>query len=326
MTLTQRNTASRLPPDLDGPIIETIVMNHHNVNKWRNRDPAAVLDVRNLRRLVLAGCRDPILMPWQLYPRDLEALEIVDPVPTYPIEAGLYVSRQQLAPLLSHFHHLKVLKLQNVGAPICEVLFNLRKSGMSLKVLILHDHESSGIDKCYVFKRQHSLPIDCSFDKLLIHLCPNVQKLSLDISTVGLVRDVCTVRQLGSDSVSIAQEPLLEELAEYPTQPLSETLGSLRDLQVLRLVTPYSPITCNSQDVLKTAGKMWSTTLKKFTLVASTPQDEYGVPLTDVYGNGISIPGPRSEWNVMSKRSIDDAGREQCSIFLEEQPKEYLIL
>ncbi|KAI4243788.1 MAG: hypothetical protein L6R42_010649 [Xanthoria sp. 1 TBL-2021] len=72
-------------------------------------------------------------MPWQSYPTDLQILEMLDPVPSYPIVTDLYLRDQQFAQPLSHFRNLKVLDIQNVGAPICEVLWNLCESGKNLK-------------------------------------------------------------------------------------------------------------------------------------------------------------------------------------------------
>ena len=183
-TLARQKVAFQTPPGLHGPIIKTIMMVVHNVNLWRNHDPSKVFDVRNVRRLILAGCRDPIFVPWQAYPPGLEVLKILDPVPSYPIGAGLYLGERQIARPLSHFTRLNVLDLQNVGAPICEVLFHLQESGTSLKVLNLHDQEISGIDMCYKVRRQQpgTTDIACFFLKLLAYLCPNLHTLSLDIS------------------------------------------------------------------------------------------------------------------------------------------------
>lgn len=322
--IERRKFASNRPINLRGPIVEALIMDGHNVNLWRNHDPSTILDVRYLRRLTLAHCNHPIQMPWQSYPPDLQILEMLDPLPSYPIVTNLYLRDQQFARPLSHFRNLKVLDIQNVGAPICEVLWNLCESGKNLKVLKLHDRKISGIDRCYSFQRHqpqfHSTELDCSFDKLLVHLCPNLQTLSLDISSYGLEGDTPMVRRLGSDSISLTLEPLLEELAKYPTFSVSETLRSLTDLRYLRLVTPHSSAQCNGQGALRFADKVWSTKLESFTMVASISGDiyKYSVRPTEYK----SVPGSQAEWCVMSRGSSDTTGHEQNSLYLRERFEE----
>ncbi|KAL8977795.1 MAG: hypothetical protein Q9205_006477 [Flavoplaca limonia] len=319
--LARQNVASQTPPGLYGPIIKTIIMVGHNVNLWRNHDPSKVFDVRNIRRLILAGCRDPIFVPWQAYPPGLEVLEILDPVPSYPIGAGLYLRERQLARPLLHFTRLNVLNLQNVGAPICEVLFHLQKSGTSLKVLSLHDQEVSGIDMCYKFQRQQPGTtdiIECFFLKLLAYLCPNLHTLSLDVSSHGLEQDHPTVHHQCSDSYSATLEPMLEEVARYPTLSLSETFRSLRDLQFLRLMTPFSPAMCNSQNALRYAGRLWSKSLKTFKLVASASAGAKCVGSLDARGDYKLIPGSQWEWCVKSTGSSDTTGHENNCLYLLE--------
>ncbi|KAL9634118.1 MAG: hypothetical protein Q9204_003123 [Flavoplaca sp. TL-2023a] len=283
--MARQNVASQTPPALYGPIIKTIIIVGHNVNLWRNHDPSKVFDVRNIRRLILAGCRDPIFVPWQAYPPGLEVLEILDP---------------------------------NVGAPICEVLFHLQESGTSLKILNLHDQEISGIDMCYKFRRQQpgTTDIACFFLKLLAYLCPNLQTLSLDISSHGLEQDHPTVHHLRFDSYSVTLEPMLEEVARYPTLSLSETFRSLRDLQFLRLVTPFSPAMCNSQNALRYAGNLWSKSLKTFTLVASVSAGGKSVGSLDARGDYRLIPRSESEWCVKSRGSSDTTGHENNCLYL----------
>ncbi|KAI4271644.1 MAG: hypothetical protein LQ337_005868 [Flavoplaca oasis] len=318
--MARQNIAFKTPSGLRGPTVKTIIMVGHNVNLWRNHDPSKVFDVRNIRRLILAGCRDPIFVPWQAYPSGLEVLEILDPVPSYPIGAGLYLREQQLARPLSHFTRLNVLNLQNVGAPICEVLFHLQESGTSLKVLKLHDQEVSGIDMCYKFRPQHPRTTDiaCFFLKLLAYLCPNLQTLSLDISSHGLEQDHPMVHHRCSDSYSAILEPMLEEVARYPTLSLSETFRSLRDLQSLRLVTPFSPAMCKNNNALRYAEKLWSKSLKNFTLVASASADGKCVGSLDASGDYKLIPGSQLEWCVKSRGSNDTTGRENNYLYLVE--------
>ncbi|KAL8649687.1 MAG: hypothetical protein Q9226_005470, partial [Calogaya cf. arnoldii] len=309
-TSTARNTvASKLLSELHGPVLKALIMDGHQVRRWRQHDPSAMLNVRSLRRLTLVNCENPILVPWHSYPPELEILEIVNPVRTYPINADLYLREQLLARPLSQFRTLKVLNLQHVGAPIREVLFNLRDGGKNLKVLRLHDREISGIDMDYRFLRHqpqgHSAVINCPFPWLLAHLCPNLQTLSLDITQDGLKHNFPATRTLASDSVSTALEPLLEELAEFPIFSVSEALRSLKSLQHLRLVTS-SLAECNGQDALKFAERLWSTKLKSVTLVVSA--------YADFLKENIIVSGTQSEWCIMSRGSNDARPQENYNL------------
>ncbi|KAL8921376.1 MAG: hypothetical protein Q9172_004040 [Xanthocarpia lactea] len=229
---------------------------------------------------------------WHCYPQDLETLEIVDPVQTYPIRVGLLLTENLLAKPLSHFRNLEELTLQNVGAPICEVLINLCESGKKLKVLQLQDQEVSGIDQVYRFRRKEprgdSEYLNCPFHKLLVYICPNVEILSLDISINTLEQGPLDVHLRGSDSRSAALEPLLEELEQIPTLPVCETLRSLQRLRSLQLTLPDGSAR-REQVVLAFAKKWWSTDLEYFSVaVRHTASVEYCEDIFRVDHNGAS--------------------------------------
>ncbi|KAL8851545.1 MAG: hypothetical protein Q9221_003565 [Calogaya cf. arnoldii] len=311
---TRHNVTSKSASGLPGPVLEALIMDGHNVNRWRQHDPSTMLDVRSLKRLTLENSENPIFVPWQLYPPDLEVLEIVNPVRTFPINADLYLREQLLARPLSQFRTLKVLNLQHVGAPIREVLFHLHDGGKNLQVLRLHDREISGFDMVYRFQRHqsqnNSTEIYCPFPKLLAYLCPNLHTLSLDISPYGLEQDSLSVQSLGSDSFSAALEPLMEDLAKYPTFSVSETLRSLKSLRHLRLVTSRLWAECDGQGALKFAERLWSPKLKSFTLVVSAS--------ADLLRENDIVLGTQSEWCVMSRGSNDATPHENYNLYLQD--------
>lgn len=257
------------------PRLESLTLDGCSIRLWQTQHLSDILDLQNLKQLSLVYCDNPMLLDWQRYPQELEVLQIIDPFPTYPIKAGLLIREGILRRALSQFRRLTELSLQNVGAPVCEVLFHLVDSGKSLKVLRLHDQEISGIDRLYTFWRNQpqldSGSLDCDFAKILTHICPNVETLSLDISHDGLEYDRTPeiTRHLGSDSLSAPLEPLMEEVAEIPTTSLSENFHNLTSLRHLRLVTPRIGNAWGNETVERVSRRMWSSSLEIFTLVAS---------------------------------------------------------
>lgn len=249
------------------------MLDHYDIRLWSTKTSTGSLNFGPLRRLTLVNCENVMSISWQRYPRTLDVLEIVDPATSYPVNAGIFLTEDLFAMPLSHFSDLSVLNLQNVGAPIIEVLLNLCESGKKLKFLKLHDQETSGIDRCYRFgrgqPRLNAEHIDCDFTKLLVHTCPNLQTLSVDISSNGLEQNTGEVYLRRSDSRSVALEPVLEEMAAIPALSISEALRSLEYLRFLKLMTPFSTHICNGHNALMYAERVWSANLQCFTLAAS---------------------------------------------------------
>ena len=294
---------SRNPSTSSGPGLESLVLHKNDVRLWQKHDLSQSLDLRRLKRLALDRCNNPMSISWHCYPQDLERLEIADPVQTYPIRVGLLLTENLFAKPLFYFHNLEELSLQNVGAPICEVLINLCERGNKLKVLQLQDQEVSGIDQVYKFRRKEprgdSDYLDCPFHKLLVHICPNVEILSLDISINTLEQGFLDVYLRGSDSRSPALEPLLEELGQTPTLPVYETFRSLQRLRSLQLTMPEHRAARNEQIVLSFAEKLWSKDLEYFGLaIRSTPSIEDCQDIFRVDRNGASyLDCGRCQWN-----------------------------
>lgn len=321
---TLRQAGGTRQPQEDTARLESLILERCSVRLWQMQRLPGFSHLRNLKRLTLVYCDNPMLLSWQRYPRDLEVLEILDPFPTYPIKAGLLLRQHTLARPLTQFRRLTELSLQNVGAPICEVLFHLLDSGKSLRVLRLHDQEISGIDRWYRFRRHQPQPgtefLNCFFTRLLIHICPNVQILSLDMSARGLLGlELLIDRQLGSNSRSAALEPLMDELARSPTLSLSQKFQSLMYLRHLRLVTYRNAHIWEDRKAMQVAERMWSTSLESFTLVAHTPVEENELSASEDGNHGqISRPDNTMEWCVMSRVNFDAIGKECKELYLVE--------
>ena len=180
------------------------------------------LDLRLLGRLKLIKCLHPCAIDWDSCPRDLEEFEIVDPVQVFPIRANHHTNHGIILKALSHFPRLKVLNIQNVGGPICEILLDLGQIGRSITDLTLHDQDIEGIDMIYRYDRPHPLehldPLDCHFFRLLAHVCPNVQQLSVDITSQGLRDDLSEIHWRGLEQ----WESMLGELAHTNVQAWRE--------------------------------------------------------------------------------------------------------
>lgn len=225
-------------PKRPNPGLESLVLRGIDIRIWQKGNLSHALNLRNLKRLALVNCNNPMLISWTRYPQDMESLEIVNPDQTYPYKAGLVLTDNLLAKPLSHFCHLSELNLQHIGGPICEVLFQLGlDAGKQLKVLKLHDQEVTGIDEIYSFQRDGSDALDCPMYKLLVYICPNLEVLSLDISSNAVDSKSMGRHYRSSDSRSVALEPLLEQVNNVSTLPVFETLRSLQCLRSLRLVT-----------------------------------------------------------------------------------------
>lgn len=113
-----------------------------------------------------------------------------------------------------------------------------------------------------------------------------------------------------SDSISVALEPLMEEVARCPTFSVSETLHFLNNLHHLRLVTPCSYVECNGQGALRFAERVWPVKLESFPLVASTSGENRRYRVGPM--------GYQSEWCVIYKGSGDSTGHGQNNLYLQE--------
>ncbi|KAL8848144.1 MAG: hypothetical protein Q9221_006830 [Calogaya cf. arnoldii] len=262
------------------PGLESLVLRGVDTRTWRKRIAPPGENPRNLKRLALVHCDNPMLMNWTRYPEEMESLEIVNPYQTYPYKAGVVLTDNLLAKPLSHFRHLTELNLQHIGAPICEVLFTLGvEAGKQLKVLKLHDQSVTGIDNNYSFQRHHPIGVlDCPLYKLLVYLCPNLEVLSLDVSNNAVEGKPPDILYRTPDTRSLAMEPCLEELQGEPSLPVFETLRSLQRLRSLRLVTSDTGNARSEKSSDIIASRTCSSDLVYFTLAvsASRPTDTFG--------------------------------------------------
>ena len=256
------------------PGLESLVLRGTSIEYWQMWQRGAfiqVLNFDNLKRLALVDCNNPMRLSWPQYPQALESLEIVNPDQTYPYKAGVVLTERQLANPLEHFRHLSELNLQNVGAPICEVLILLGvEAGKQLKVLKLHDQEVTGIDEIYTIRRVYAAgELDCPWYKLLVYLCPNLEVLSLDMSNNSVEDQPLVTHYRTSDPRFVALELRLEQMNSAPTLPVFDTLRSLRRLHSLRLVTPDVGKARSEPTANMIARRMCSSGLKYFTLAVS---------------------------------------------------------
>ncbi|KAL8889826.1 MAG: hypothetical protein Q9192_005959 [Flavoplaca navasiana] len=217
-----------------------------------------------------------MLLSWPQYPQSLESLEIVNPDQTDPYKEGLFLTGKQLGEPIDYFCHLSELNLQNVGAPICEVLpFLSAEAGAQLKVLKLHDQAVTGVDQIYTIRRDYTseqdyaAEQDCPMYKLLVYVCPNLEVLSLDVSSNSvedqpLDRHIRTM-DMGYEGLGLR----LEQMNNAPTLPVFHTLRSLRRLHFLRLVIPDQGKARSGQTADMIARRTCSSELRYFTLAVS---------------------------------------------------------
>ncbi|KAL8834872.1 MAG: hypothetical protein Q9176_007237 [Flavoplaca citrina] len=186
---------------LESLILRGVAIQYWEV--WQNGAFIKALSFRNLKRLALVDCNNPMLLSWPHYPQALEGLEIVNPDQTDPYKTGQFLTGKQLAEPIEYFCHLSELNLQNVGAPICEILpFLSVEAGAQLKVLKLHDQEVTGVDQMYTIRRDYSAEQDCPIYKLLVYVCPNLKVLSVDVSS-NSVEDQPLERTRSSDGYGL---------------------------------------------------------------------------------------------------------------------------
>lgn len=254
--------------------IDSLFLNSQNIRQWKRQNLAHLLDLGRFKRLALVDCDQIMPFPWHNFSENLSALEIINPLPSYPIKTGLYLSDNLFQFPLTFFGNLEVLVLENVGAPICDVLFNLCESGNSLKILKLHDQECEGLDRTYDFhhplNRGQSNHLQCPMVKLLRKICPHVQELSVDISKNYWMLGLDTKLQRAFDSRSIPLEPLFEEMACDPTWAISDILRSFSMLRSLHFVCRLDLDENLGRDILCYAQKVWSPVLESFSVATST--------------------------------------------------------
>ncbi|KAL8881958.1 MAG: hypothetical protein Q9215_005537 [Flavoplaca cf. flavocitrina] len=253
---------------LESLILRGVAIQYWEV--WQNGAFIKALSFRNLKRLALVDCNNPMLLSWPHYPQALEGLEIVNPDQTDPYKTGQFLTGKQLAEPIKYFCHLSELNLQNVGAPICEILPLLSvEAGAQLKVLKLHDQEVTGVDQMYTIRRDYGAEQDCPMYKLLVYVCPNLEVLSVDVSSNSvkdqpLERHVRTM-DMGYEGLGLR----LEQMNNAPTLPVFDNLRSLRRLHSLRLVIPDAGKARSGQTADMIARRTSSSELRYFTLAVS---------------------------------------------------------
>ncbi|KAL9028866.1 MAG: hypothetical protein Q9196_002820 [Gyalolechia fulgens] len=253
--------------------LESLILRGVAIRLWERRQSGAfvkVLSFRNLKRLALVECNDPMRISWHQYPQSLESFEMVDPHQTDPYMSGQFLTGKQLAEPIDYFCHLSELNLQNVGAPICEVLpFLSCEAGAQLKVLKLHDQEVTGVDQLYIIRHNFGTEQDCPMYKLLVYVCPYLEVLSLDISS-NSVEDLPLDRHVRTMDMGYKGLHLrLEQMNSAPTLPVFDTLRSLRHLHSLRLVIPDHGKARSGPTVDMIARRTCSSDLRYFTLAVS---------------------------------------------------------
>lgn len=293
--------------------MESLVLSSYSIRQWKKQKLACLLNFGRFKRLALVHCDQIMPFPWQNFSQDLSALEIINPLPSYPTKAGLYLSDNLFQFPLTYFGNLEVLVLQNVGAPICDVLFNLCNSGKSLKILKLHDQECAGLDRTYDFHRRQyhgqSTHLQCPMVKFLRKICPHVQELSIDMSKKYWMSGLDTKLQRASDSRSMPLEPLFEEMAQDSTWAISDILRSFPRLRFLKFVCRLDLDENLSRDILCYAQKVWSPTLETFSVAISTDIETTSRAHVAVDGDWKAAKFRREqlEWSVILNEEIGAA-------------------
>ncbi|KAL8830706.1 MAG: hypothetical protein Q9170_005613 [Blastenia crenularia] len=202
------------------------------------------------------------------YASDLKVLEIVYPNPNDADYDYQVLRERKLAQPLSHFRNLVVLYLQKFKAPVCEVLYHVVEAGKHLKSLQLHDHEVSGIDRWYEFRRDQS-PLEilnCYFHKFLLYSCPGVEFLSVDITANGLGENKAICQKKVLEPQDDTLEQLLKILEQVETRKVKQTFAPFQHLRSLKLVIPFAPIVQDEERVLAISKGMWSANLEQLVL------------------------------------------------------------
>ena len=298
LTLGSVNREYNLPENATAAAkVECLRLVSCDVRLWEKTKLSNLFEFECLSSLILVGCDKVMSLSWQRYPESLKVFEIIDPLLSYDVKAGIYLSRDMFEQPLSRFRNLEVLNLQNVSYPIGEVLINLVGRGTNLRALKLHDLEISGLDIRYQFRRHqpqgNSDYLECSWIKLLREICPNLQALSIDISSGCFQEGPDDVVLRGSDSRSASLEPLLDEIAKKPTLPVSDTLRSFPSLRFLHLVTPPVKSVCNDRSMGSFAERMQPSKTMALKVTAS--------PLIKDYLDEEEVlePWDKKEWRYM---------------------------
>ncbi|KAL8870445.1 MAG: hypothetical protein Q9174_003514 [Haloplaca sp. 1 TL-2023] len=231
-------------------------------------------DARKMKSVSLIHCNWLFNFPWYQFPSDLECLEIIDPIQGFTVRSDQLIKEAVVAGAIARFTSLRVLNIQNVGGPVCELLWTLAVDGKgkSIKDLRLHDQDIEGIDRYYRFRQEK---LRCPFTKLLAHTCPDLEALSIDITTYGLNSDASKVLGRALGSTTYPWVATLVEMAQTPTLDISETFRSLRYLRFLRIRTPASDKEWDDLAVLKIAKKMGAKTLDEFRFVVAEPMNKH---------------------------------------------------
>ncbi|KAL8969242.1 MAG: hypothetical protein Q9183_002092 [Haloplaca sp. 2 TL-2023] len=275
-----RNHVSTKTPESRGVQLDSLVLYRQDVRRWRKSDLRIMTDIQKVKRLSLVNCDWLYRFPWHHCPDDLDVLEIIDPLQAFAIRSDSFIKDFVIAHAMARFTTLRVLNIQNVGGPVCELLWALAVDGKGkgIKELRLHDQDIKGVDRFYRFRREE---LDCPFTKLLAHICPDVETLSIDIAAHGLDHDAGEHFERRQGPTVCPWAATLVEMAQTPTLSISETFRSLDSLHSLRIRTSASGREWDDRAVLGIAEKMGAESLDEFRFVVAEPMNRH---LTELRG------------------------------------------
>jgi hypothetical protein len=212
---------------------------------------------------------------WQLLSLQTRALEIIDPATTDSTTYDPWVSRRALSAIFRELFKLEALNLQNIGVPFCDILLGLGANGVFLRHLRLHDLGLSGLDRFHEIRQWDDfLTMEGRPGRrwvellgLLRKLCPNLTKLSVDLSRTGLMTDV----QTAASAVTLNQ-PHYSMLRTIKQNPYSSSIRgiirSFRFLRYLTLVVNLQRSDWTRDYALGLASSFWTSALHTFELLS----------------------------------------------------------
>lgn len=266
------------------PGVKSLGLRSYDFGSRRIRSLPFRLECYHLQRLSLVKCRNTMWSRkyWQALSSEMKVFEIIDPI--HP-RRFLPLAEERIKPrylltVLERFNNLEFLNVQNIRSQIYDVVLSLEYCGESLRTLRLHDFEESALNTLYELVRESTLNgfwynqkkplcLEVHFLKFLSKTCPNLERLSMNMSWNGLCYRRFSVTDWVRDSVYMKKTDILQELKQDPTPPNFHAICSFQFLRHLTIVAPsLGPL--GPHFALNVACNVWGPRLQTLELIVSS--------------------------------------------------------
>lgn len=258
---------------------------------------------KRVRLITCAGILAPSSF-WKFLSCHTTALEIIDPIQVYSTMDHFSPSRA-VAKAFWELGKVEVLNLQNLGVPFYAILLGMGGHGVYLRHLRLHDNALSGLDQAYDIHQHDYLTVRVVVRRrveilwLLRTICPNLTKLSVDLSSTGLDTDEHRVMRGLIEDVHHCL--LLRSVG--PLVSGASIRGTFRSFDFLRHL--IIAVRLKRQDwtrdyALELASSLWSSSLQMFEMLG--PRQNISSAY-NAFRKAICVPTTEQPWWVITRKN-----------------------